>query len=72
MSKVETLRQIPKVDLIIESLPNHVLEQMDIEHVKFYIDEELSSVRERIMKGIQSDVDLKSILSKISARINLN
>lgn len=69
MSKGDILRQIPKVDMIIESMPNHILEQMDLEYIKFYIDEELSSVRERILKGIQNDVDAHAILSKISERI---
>lgn len=65
----ELLRQIPKVDLIIELLPKNSTLQMDQGQVKTIIDEELQLIRHKIMKGTVEAIDEGGLIIKITRRI---
>lgn len=69
MSNKELLRMIPKVDLLMEAMPKEIYEMMDAKHVKFFIDEELSNIRTRLIKGIHTDIETDKITKKIVQRI---
>lgn len=69
MSNSELLRLIPRVDSIIEAIPKDIYEQMDMKHVKFFVDEELSNIRSRVLKGIQTDLDPSLVVERIVFRI---
>lgn len=69
MSNSELLRLIPRVDLIIDAIPKDIFEQMDMKHVKFFVDEELSNIRLRIMKGIQTSLDPALVTERVVTRI---
>lgn len=65
----EILRQIPKVDIILELLPEDLTHRMSSNQMKTVIDEELNKVRERIIKGIQREIDVNQIILTIIQRI---
>ena len=61
----ELLRQIPKVDLIIDLLPKNISLQMDQWQVKAIIDEELQLLRHKIMKGSVEAIDESGLIIRI-------
>ncbi|MDH8678379.1 L-seryl-tRNA(Sec) selenium transferase [Fusibacter bizertensis] len=61
----EILRQIPKIDLIIELLPEKYLEQLDIQHIKTVIDENLNDLRTQIVKGKINEVVVNEVILNI-------
>ena len=65
----ELLRQIPKVDLIIDLLPKNISLQMDQWQVKAIIDEELQLLRHKIMKGSVEAIDESGLIIRITRRI---
>ena len=65
----ELLRQIPKVDLIIELIPKNIALQMDQGQVKAIIDEELQLIRHKIMNGSVDKIDESGLVIKITRRI---
>lgn len=65
----ELLRQIPKVDLIIDILPKNITQQIDQGQVKAIIDEELQLLRHRIMKGTVDTIDESGLIIKITRQI---
>ncbi len=67
----ELLRQIPKVDLIIDLLPKSIINQMDQIQVKSIIDEELQQLRQRIMKGLVESIDETGLIIKIAHHIEV-
>ena len=69
MNNKEQLRMIPKMDLIMDAIPREIYEMMDAKHVKFFIDEELSNIRTRLIKGIHTNLEIGEITEKIVQRI---
>jgi L-seryl-tRNA(Ser) seleniumtransferase len=65
----ELLRQIPKVDLIIDLLPKNITQQIDQGQVKAIIDEELQVLRHKIMKGTVDSIDEGGLIIKITRQI---
>lgn len=61
----EILRQIPKIDLILELIPEKYLEQLDMKHIKFVIDDELNYLRSQIVKGKVNEVVVNEVILKI-------
>lgn len=72
----EILRQIPKVDYLLDLIPKHVISQVDQNHTKWIIDEELTQLRHKILKEGLTDIDINalvvSIISKIENRLDHN
>ncbi len=67
----ELLRQIPRVDLIIDLLPKNITNQMDQAQVKVIIDEELQQLRHKIMKGSIDAIDETGLIIKITRHIEV-
>lgn len=65
----EILRQIPKVDIILDLLPQDLTHRMASNQIKTIIDEELDKIRQRIIKGIQHELDVNEIILTIIQRI---
>ncbi|GAB6109578.1 L-seryl-tRNA(Sec) selenium transferase [Fusibacter bizertensis] len=61
----EILRQIPKIDLILELLPEKYLDKLDMRHIKSVIDEELNLLRSQIVKGKIHEVVVNEVILNI-------
>ena len=61
----EILRQIPKIDLILELLPEKYLDKLDMKHIKSVIDEELNDLRSQIVKGKMHEVVVNEVILNI-------
>lgn len=68
-STQDLLRQIPKVDLLLDLIPDQIASKVDHNHVKLVITEALDELRNAIIKRDVVVVDLSDILYQILKKL---